>query len=69
MKGISHQRNSLPNNLSISSFSFFLISEEIDGCALGVVLGIKYDEVDERLAIVEGDADGPFSFPLRNQWL
>jgi len=62
LKGISFQQKSLPNNFSVPSFSLFLIIEEINGCAPGVVLGIKYDEATTGLGVE--DADGEEPLPL-----
>ena len=60
LKGISLQRKHLATSLSASSVSFLLINDRIEGFPLGVDLGTKKGEVDERTANVED--------PMAKEW-
>ena len=54
--------NSCENHFFHLTFSFFLISEEIDGFAPGVVLGTKYDKADTELGVEDADGEEPLPF-------
>jgi hypothetical protein len=58
-KGMSPHRKHLTTSLSTSYFSFILTIDLIEGCAPGVLLGTKKDEVVED--IVEGEAEETLS--------